>query len=95
MSLLINFPSLFCRGYAHTTKQTPRQKWLRHIWLCPPATLNRTVETVIERMKIGMQKNKVEKKCISAWNATAANKRFTTTSAYPPQKNYKKQYLLC
>jgi len=36
---LNDLPSLFCRvRYVHTTKQTPRQKWLRHIWLCPPTT---------------------------------------------------------
>ena len=30
-------PSLFCRVHSvHTTKQTPRQKWLRHIWLTHP-----------------------------------------------------------
>ena len=27
--------------YAHFTTKTPRQKWLRHIWLCPPAALLR------------------------------------------------------
>jgi hypothetical protein len=33
-------PSLFCRvRYAHTIKQTPRQKMANAIiWLCPPTT---------------------------------------------------------
>jgi len=29
-------PSFGCQGYAHFTTKTPRQKWLRHIWLAHP-----------------------------------------------------------
>ena len=42
MLKLNSLPSLLCRvRYAHTIKQTPRQKWLRHIWLCPPTALSK------------------------------------------------------
>jgi len=39
MLKLNSLPSLLYRvHFIHTIKQTPRQKWLRHIWLCPPTT---------------------------------------------------------
>jgi len=39
MLKLNNLPSLLYRvHFVHTIKQTPRQKWLRHYWLCPPTT---------------------------------------------------------
>jgi len=37
MLKLNSLPSLLYRvHFVHTIKQTPRQKWLRHYWLCPP-----------------------------------------------------------
>jgi len=40
----------------------------------------------IERMKNKIQRNAVEKKGGSAWNATAYNERFGATAAVTPQK---------
>jgi len=40
----------------------------------------------IERMKNGIQKYTVEKKSRSAWDATAANKRFGASGGVTPQK---------
>jgi len=39
----------------------------------------------IERVKNGIQKYTVEKKSISAWDATAANERFCVIAAVSPQ----------
>jgi hypothetical protein len=45
---LNSLPSLFCRvRYAHTTKQTPRQKMANAIiWLCLPAIQSKCFKTM-------------------------------------------------
>ena len=63
---------LFRVRSAHTKKQTPRQKWLRHIWLCPPTTRKRIVKSELKEYKTKYKIIRLKRKEEVCGDATAA-----------------------
>ena len=77
---------LWCeRSEHHKTNPTPKNG-SRHYLALPAHHPEKNSKIEVERMKNGIQKNTVEKKSRSAWDATAYNGRFCEMAALAPQK---------
>ena len=75
-------PSLFCRVRIRSHHKTnPTPKMANAIFGSPAHHPKKDSETVIERMKNGIQKYTVERKSRDTRDATAANERFGVMAA--------------
>jgi hypothetical protein len=72
--------------FAHTAFANTTPKMAVPYLALPTHHSEKDSKIVIKRMKIGIQKNTIEKKNRSERNATAANERFGTMAALSPQQ---------